>query len=85
MIVEQTVEIPTTRRIFLDLPRGVPFGKARIEVRVIPAAETPPLSLMDLYGSCADEDTLDAYFERKRADKTLEEKRFAPRPAGPDA
>jgi hypothetical protein len=84
MIVEQTVEIPANRRVFLDLPRGVPFGKARIEVRVIPA-EAPPLSLMDLYGSCAGEDTLDAYFERKRADKALEEKRFAPRSNAPDA
>jgi hypothetical protein len=36
------------------------------------------VSLMDLYGSCAGEDTLDAYFERKRADKTLED-RLAPR------
>jgi hypothetical protein len=31
------------------------------------------VSLMDLYGSCEGKDTLDAYFGRKRADKTLEE------------
>ncbi|MDR1232106.1 MAG: hypothetical protein LBK61_12005 [Spirochaetaceae bacterium] len=37
------------------------------------------ISLMDLYGSCEGEDTLDAYFERKRTDKTLEEKYYAPR------
>jgi hypothetical protein len=37
------------------------------------------VSLMDLYGSCEGEDTLDAYLERKRADKTLEDRRFAPR------
>jgi hypothetical protein len=37
------------------------------------------VSLMDLYGSCEGEDTLDEYFERKRADKAFEEKRFTPR------
>ncbi|MDR1096220.1 MAG: hypothetical protein LBL31_07505 [Spirochaetaceae bacterium] len=37
------------------------------------------VSLMDLYGSCEGEDTLGAYFERKRADRALENKRFAPR------
>ena len=84
MTIEQTVEIPVTRRIFLDLPQNLPSGKARIEVRVIPAAETPPLSLMDLYGSCAGEDTLEAYFERKRADKMLEAERL-PRFNEPDA
>jgi hypothetical protein len=31
------------------------------------------VSLMDLYGSCEGEDTLDAYFKRKQADKALEE------------
>jgi hypothetical protein len=80
MTIEQTVEIPVNRRIFLVLPSG----KARVEVRV---AEVPPpgktdaplLSLMDLYGSCEGEDTLDAYFECKRADKALEEERFASR------
>ncbi|MDR0683538.1 MAG: hypothetical protein LBF83_00185 [Spirochaetaceae bacterium] len=85
MTIEQTVEIPVTRRIFLDLPQNLPPGKARIEVRVIPAAEVPPLSLMDLYGSCAGEDTLEAYFERKRADKMLEAERFNPRFNEPDA
>jgi hypothetical protein len=88
MTIEQTVEIPVNRCIFLDLPQDVPSGKARVEVRIIHIAEVPPpkgktdvplLSLMDLYGSCEGEDTLDAYFERKRADKTLEESRFTPR------
>jgi hypothetical protein len=84
MTIEQTVEIPANRRIFLDLPPDLPSGKARVEVRMAEVqppgkADTPALSLMDLYGSCEGEDTLDAYFERKRADKALEEKRFAPR------
>ncbi|MDR1316065.1 MAG: hypothetical protein LBK13_04245 [Spirochaetales bacterium] len=36
-------------------------------------SQKPPVSLMDLYGSCAGEDTLDAYFKRKQADKALED------------
>jgi hypothetical protein len=110
MTIEQTVEIPVNRRIFLDLPQNLPSGKARLEVCVTPVTEVPPqepvdrllamteaidvcesasgeygrehrvrVSLMDLYGSCEGEDTLDAYFERKRADKALEDNRFAPR------
>jgi hypothetical protein len=112
MIIKQTVEIPVNRRIFLDLPPGLPSGKARVEVRVTPVTEEPVdqllgmtrgaavcesapdeygrehcvrVSLMDLYGSCEGEDTLDAYFERKRADKTLEGKRLAPRFQGAGA
>jgi hypothetical protein len=34
---------------------------------------------MDLYGSCEGEDTLDAYFKRKQADKILEEEQAAKR------
>jgi hypothetical protein len=36
-------------------------------------SQKPPVSLLDLYGSCAGEDTLDAYFKRKQADKALED------------
>ncbi|MDR1147175.1 MAG: hypothetical protein LBK66_00940 [Spirochaetaceae bacterium] len=109
MTIEQTVEIPVNRRIFIDLPPGLPSGKAKVEVHVTPVTEGPPheqidrlltmtrgiavcesapdeygrercvrVSLMDLYGSCEGEDTMDAYFERKRADKTLESKNLAP-------
>jgi hypothetical protein len=108
MTIKQTVEIPVNHRIFLDLPPGLPSGKARVEIRITPVSGVPPqepvdrllgmthgaavcesapaeygrehcvrVSLMDLYGSCEGEDTLDAYFERKRADKTLEEKSLA--------
>jgi hypothetical protein len=33
----------------------------------------PAVSLLDLRGSCKGIDTMDAYFERKRADKALED------------
>ncbi|MCL2128051.1 MAG: DUF1902 domain-containing protein [Treponema sp.] len=32
MTVEQTIEIPASRRVFLDLPPEMPVGKARIAV-----------------------------------------------------
>jgi len=36
MTITQTVEIPTNRRIILEVPREVPIGKAQVEVKVIP-------------------------------------------------
>jgi hypothetical protein len=43
MTIEQTVEIPESRRITLDLPPQVPAGKARITVNIIefPHAASP--------------------------------------------
>ena len=38
MTIEQTIEIPPSRRLYLDLeiPREIPEGKARLEMKVIP-------------------------------------------------
>ena len=38
MTITQTVEIPTDRRLLLDIevPREIPAGKARVELKVIP-------------------------------------------------
>jgi hypothetical protein len=35
MIVEQTVEIPASRRLFFDLPLEFPIGKAKVEVKSV--------------------------------------------------
>jgi hypothetical protein len=35
MTIEQTVEIPANRRIYLDLPPQIPAGRARIAVHII--------------------------------------------------
>ena len=72
MIAEQIVEVPESRRIFLNLPPELPVGKVRITV--FPVAEKPiaDLSLLSMRGSCKGLDTMDAYFARKRADKALE-------------
>ena len=37
MIVEQIVEVPASRRIFLDLPEDLPIG--RVKVTVTPEAD----------------------------------------------
>jgi len=39
MTIEQTVEIPASHRIYLDLPGDVPVGKAK--VTIVPFAEPP--------------------------------------------
>jgi hypothetical protein len=74
MTIEQTVEIQSDRRLVLDLPPDLPTGRARVEVIITPEFAGPKkaVSLLDLRGSCKGEDTMEAYFERKRADKALE-------------
>jgi hypothetical protein len=51
MDIEQTVEIPVNRRIFLDLPLALPAGKAKPELKVTPVSvqskrhlETAPIA-----------------------------------------
>jgi hypothetical protein len=40
MTIEQTIEIPADRRIFLDLPLSIPAGvKARVEINIPAGAE----------------------------------------------
>ena len=74
MSITQTIEIPADRRVHLDfeVPVEIPIGKAQISV--IPLAETPGthISLLSLKGSCKGLDTMEAYFERKQAEKELE-------------
>jgi hypothetical protein len=75
MTVTQTVEIPADRRLHLDFefPLEIPVGKAR--VTITPVEETPQKysSLLSMRGSCEGLDTMEAYFERKRAEKALED------------
>ncbi|MDR1046388.1 MAG: hypothetical protein LBL64_01315 [Treponema sp.] len=35
MTIEQTVEIPDSRRVFFDLPPQIPAGKARIAISLL--------------------------------------------------
>ena len=36
MTIEQTIEIPASHRVFLDLPVELPIGKAKVKLTVIP-------------------------------------------------
>ena len=41
MTIEQTIEIPASRRIFLDLPPDIPIGKAKVELTLTALSNTP--------------------------------------------
>ena len=84
MVMRQMVEIPSSRRLTLEIPPEIPVGRGILTFtpETEPAAKTlckedapGTPSLLDLRGSCKGIDTLDAYFERKRADKVLEDAR----------
>ena len=82
MTIEQIVDIPADRRLHLDfeVPLEIPTGKARLTVTPLasPSKLAEPkidITLLSLRGSCKGFDTMDAYFERKRADKALEDRK----------
>jgi hypothetical protein len=70
MTITQTVDIPANkRRLTIDIPRGVPAGKARLEVKVIPFVnkEESPASL----AQSADNGKI--RFTRKELDEMLQD------------
>jgi hypothetical protein len=76
MTIEQTVEIPADRRIFLTVPSYIPEGKATITFSVSPADSTPQKvrSWRSYRGIFKDpNDTVADFLERMRADRELEE------------
>jgi hypothetical protein len=40
MTIEQTIEIPVSRRITIDLPHELPVGKAKVELNLTPLTGT---------------------------------------------
>jgi len=71
MTIEQTVEVPANRQIILEVPPEI--AESRVRVSVTPVAERPSvMPLLLLRGSCKGSDTMEAYFQRKRGDKMLE-------------
>jgi hypothetical protein len=60
----------------LQIPQDLPAGKAKVEFTVIPQegeSQKPVKSLRAFRGISKGLDTMDAYFERKQADKAKEE------------
>jgi hypothetical protein len=79
MTIEQTIEIPADRRIFLDLPRSVPAGvRARIEINIPAVPEIPAKTVQAAAKSFRGilkgrGITLERFWEMQREDKALEE------------
>ena len=74
MTITQTVDIPESRRLVIDVPREIPVGQVVLAF----TPETVPQRkavkpLASLFGVDKGLDTMDAYFARKRADKTIED------------
>jgi hypothetical protein len=74
MTIEKIIEIPADHRLTLEIPHAIPSGRARLEMIITPELTRPKAeSLLNMRGSCKGDDTMEAYFERKRADKALED------------
>jgi len=80
MIIEQTVEIPSDRRVFFDVPREIPIGAtARFEIHWSPRKEAVnnlDATLEEIWALCKDVPvTVDGFLEERRRDNEMEEKR----------
>jgi len=75
MTIEQTIEVPSNRRIILDVPPQIPIGKVQILVTPVEDSPKTGASLLSLRGSCKGLDTMEAYFARKKTDKALEDRK----------
>ena len=74
MTITQTVDIPASHRLTIDVPREIPPGRTILAFTPAEAPQektVPPLS--SLVGIDKGKDTLDAYFARKRTDKAQED------------
>jgi hypothetical protein len=40
MTIEQTIEVPSNHRVFLDLPYELPVGKTKVELTLTPLTST---------------------------------------------
>ena len=78
MTIEQTVEIPPSRQLVLNLPQEIPIGKAKAAIVLTFSSEQEEAAkrtaaMEKLFGCCSDTgDTLDAYLERHWAENKLE-------------
>jgi len=81
MTIEQTIEVPASHRVFLDLPLELPVGKARITIT--PQAEKPAANaygtienLRGLAKKMGSTLTVDNFLEMRREDLLLEEAKY---------
>ena len=81
MTITQTVEIPASRRLFLDLPLELPIGKAK--VTVTPQIESPAVNIHEtatklrgLAKKMGSTLTVESFIEMRQEDLRLEEEKF---------
>jgi len=81
MTIEQTIEVPASRRIFLDLPPELPVGKAKITVT--PQIENSPVNaheaaskLRGLAKKMGSTLTVECFLEMRQEDLHLEDEKF---------
>jgi len=80
MTIEQTIEIPASRRVFLDLPPELPVGKAKITVtpqaeKVVSDAYEAIASLRGLGKKMGSSLTVEGFHKMQREDLRLEEEK----------
>jgi hypothetical protein len=91
MTVSQTVNLPASHRLVIDVPREVPEGPIVLTFSTVSKPQEKERSPLDIFCSLAGidkknvqpfsslwglhkgRDTMEAYFERKRADKAKED------------
>jgi len=78
MTIEQTVEIPASRRIFLDLPFELPIGKAKITItpqtkKFVENAYEKVTNLRGLAKKMGSTLTVERFLEMRQEDLSLEE------------
>jgi hypothetical protein len=77
MTVQQTIEVPADRRVVIEVPESFDSGEVSVILckpfpKTVTRSGKAVRSLRDLRGCCRGLDTMDAYFERHRADNELE-------------
>jgi len=82
MTIEQTVEIPASRRIFLDLPYELPIGKAKVIItsHTKTSAGNAHEKVTDLRGlakKMGSTLTVERFLEMRQEDLSLEETKYS--------
>jgi hypothetical protein len=81
MTIEQTVEIPASRQIFLDLPFELPVGKAKITItspmeRPAGNVHEEIIKLRGLAKKMGSTLTVERFLEMRQEDLSLEEAKY---------
>ena len=78
MTIEQTIEIPASHRIFLDLPLKLPVGKAKITITSPekPATYKTVANLRGLAKKMGSTLTVERFLEMRHEDLSLEEEKY---------